>query len=49
MKKLFCTLLVVVTSVLAAHAGPSVNVAVIAPSVSTHIEARAILAKARLV
>ncbi|HZE69001.1 MAG TPA: hypothetical protein VE135_05660 [Pyrinomonadaceae bacterium] len=45
MNKLPCTVLIVIASAIAAEAGPAVNVAVIAPSVSTRMEARSILAR----
>ena len=45
MKMLFCTVLLAVTSVAAAQSGAPTNVAVIAPSVSTRMEASAILAR----
>jgi hypothetical protein len=45
MNKLLCTLLIVITSAVAAQVAPAVNVAVIAPSVSTRMEAGSILAR----
>jgi hypothetical protein len=44
MKKL-CILVLALTSAVAANAGPAVNVALIAPSVSTRMEARSILVR----